>query len=322
MEPQQFLGDLHVEYIKNLFRKPVYIEHWMAEHLKMNALYWGIGALFLMHHNAEFEKEDVVSFILECYDTRSGGFGSAPRHDAHLLSTLSALQVLKLYDALDAVSAEKRSLTVQFIKGLQLPDGSFEGDRFGEVDTRFVYTAIQSLAILEELTPEIVDPAVNFILRCQNFDSSFGMVPGAESHSAQAFTCLGTLAICHALDKLQNVETLEWWLSDRQVANGGLNGRPEKLPDVCYSWWVLSCLGILDKLNYVDSEKLTHFILSSQNSESGGISDRAGNECDVYHTFFGLAGLSLLGKENLEPIDPIYGLPVNVTKTIKKYPYN
>jgi hypothetical protein len=26
--------------------------------------------------------------------------------------------------------------------------------------------------------------------------------------------------------------TLGWWLSERQVSNGGLNGRPEKLEDV------------------------------------------------------------------------------------------
>ena len=30
------------------------------------------------------------------------------------------------------------------------------------------------------------------------------------------------------------------WLSERQIAGGGLNGRPEKKEDVCYSWWVLS----------------------------------------------------------------------------------
>ncbi|QPG75345.1 hypothetical protein FOA43_002698 [Brettanomyces nanus] len=314
------LIDKHVDYIKNLFRNPVYLEHWMAEHLKMNALYWGIGALFLMHHEDEFKKEDVVSFIMNCYDANCGGFGSAPRHDAHLLSTLSALQVLKLYDSLDALDKDKREKTIQFIVSLQLDDGSFEGDRFGEVDTRFVYTAIQSLAILETLEPKVVEPAVDFILQCQNFDGSFGIMPGAESHAAQAFTCIATLAICNALDRLPNKETLEWWLSDRQVANGGLNGRPEKLPDVCYSWWVLSCLGILQKLNYVDGEKLVQFIMNSQ-SDTGGISDRPGNECDVYHTYFGLAGLSLLGKYGLASIDPIYALPTAITKTIKKYPY-
>ena len=31
---------------------------------------------------------------------------------------------------------------------------------------------------------------------------------------------------------------------------------------------------------------------------------------DIFHTFFGLAGLSLLGDKRLEPIDPVYALPI------------
>ena len=48
------------------------------------------------------------------------------------------------------------------------------------------------------------------------------------------FTCLGALAI---LDRVEEVdaETLAWWLAERQLPNGGLNGRPEKLEDVSVS---------------------------------------------------------------------------------------
>lgn len=75
--------------------------------------------------------------------------------------------------------------------------------------------------------------------------------------------CVATLAI---LDRLDEVDTdmLAWWLAERQLPNGGLNGRPEKLEDVCYSFWVLSSLSILNKLDWIDAEKLTLFILSAQ----------------------------------------------------------
>ena len=48
------------------------------------------------------------------------------------------------------------------------------------------------------------------------------------------FVCVATLAI---LDRLEEVDeqTLGWWLAERQLPNGGLNGRPEKLEDVRYS---------------------------------------------------------------------------------------
>ena len=31
-----------------------------------------------------------------------------------------------------------------------------------------------------------------------------------------------------------DADLLGWWLAERQLNSGGLNGRPEKLPDVCY----------------------------------------------------------------------------------------
>ena len=76
-------------------------------------------------------------------------------------------------------------------------------------------------------------------------------------------------------------EALAWWLSERQLPNGGLNGRPEKLEDVnttfivcsflnhlliqvCYSFWVLSSLSIMKKLHWINSDALISFILSAQ----------------------------------------------------------
>lgn len=45
------------------------------------------------------------------------------------------------------------------------------------------------------------------------------------------FVCTASLAILGRLDMI-DVDTLAWWLSERQLPNGGLNGRPEKLEDV------------------------------------------------------------------------------------------
>ena len=108
-----------------------------------------------------------------------------------------------------------------------------------------------------------IDKAVAYIQSCQNFDGGYGVSPGAESHSGQIFTCIGALAITGRLN-LVNRDKLAGWLSERQLVNGGLNGRPEKLEDVCYSWWVLSSLAMIDRLHWIDAEKLTQFILQCQ----------------------------------------------------------
>lgn len=102
-----------------------------------------------------------------------------------------------------------------------------------------------------------VENAVSYIRQCRNFDGGYGATAGAESHAAQGgqryitslcaprklirrlvhcllflvFVCVAALAILDRLNEIDS-EMLCWWLSERQLPNGGLNGRPEKLPDV------------------------------------------------------------------------------------------
>jgi geranylgeranyl transferase type-2 subunit beta len=77
------------------------------------------------------------------------------------------------------------------------------------------------------------------------------------------FCCVSVLKILNSIDKIDQ-DKLAWWLAERQLPCGGLNGRPEKLEDVCYSWWVLSSLSILNRLEWIDGPSLIQFILSCQ----------------------------------------------------------
>jgi geranylgeranyl transferase type-2 subunit beta len=66
----------------------------------MNGIYWGLTALHLMGRPEALPREETIQFVLSCQH-QDGGFGAAPRHDAHLLSTVSAIQILATIDALD-----------------------------------------------------------------------------------------------------------------------------------------------------------------------------------------------------------------------------
>jgi geranylgeranyl transferase type-2 subunit beta len=169
--------------------------------------------------------------------------------------------------------------------------------------------------LLKRLDRIDVEKACDFVARCKNFDGGFGCNPGGESHAGQIFCCVGALAIGGALHHVDK-DLLGWWLAERQVKSGGLNGRPEKLPDVCYSWWVLASLVIMDRVHWIDKKKLEQFILGCQDPEGGGISDRPDDAVDVFHTFFGVAGLSLLGYPGLKTIDPAYALPVDIVDRV------
>ncbi|XP_039173235.1 geranylgeranyl transferase type-2 subunit beta 2-like [Eucalyptus grandis] len=73
-----------------------------------------------------------VKYILSVENV--GGFGGNIGHDPHLLYTLSAVQVLALFDKLHVLDINK---VTDYIKALQNEDGSFSGDIWGEVDARF-----------------------------------------------------------------------------------------------------------------------------------------------------------------------------------------
>ena len=126
---------------------------------------------------------------------------------------------------------------------------------------------MNGLSLLDLLSIIDVPKAVSHVNACANFDGGYGVSPGAESHAGQIFACLAALSIADRLD-LVDGDRLGGWLSERQLENGGLNGRPEKLEDVCYSWWVLSSLAMIGRSHWIDGNKLTTFILRCQVSHT------------------------------------------------------
>ncbi|GAB7359276.1 hypothetical protein MBLNU230_g5932t2 [Neophaeotheca triangularis] len=308
----------HVAYIQSLDTRKDELEYHLTEHLRISGIYWGLQALHLLGQPHALPRKGVFDFVLSCLHD-NGGFGAAPGHDPHMLYTVSSVQILAMiegFDELEQRIPNGMRKIADYIAGLQKPNGTFAGDEWGETDTRFLYGAFNALSLLgfmpfqpSSTQPPLIDlpAAIAYVRASQNFDGAFGVSPGAESHSGQVFTCVGALAIAGELDNVlgeSGRDKLGAWLSERQLASGGLNGRPEKLVDVCYSWWVMSSLSMIERLHWIDQRKLTAFILACQDPENGGMSDRPGDMVDVFHTNFGIAGLSLVGYPGLREVDP------------------
>ncbi|XP_060088021.1 geranylgeranyl transferase type-2 subunit beta isoform X2 [Heteronotia binoei] len=276
--PGTLLLEKHVDYIAAYGTKKDDYEYCMSEYLRMSGVYWGLTVMDLMGQLHRMNKEEILAFIKSCQH-ECGGISASIGHDPHLLYTLSAVQILTLYDNLHVVDINK---IVDYVKSLQKEDGSFSGDKWGEIDTRFSFCAVATLALL-------------------------------------IYCCTGFLAITGQLHQI-NADLLGWWLCERQLPSGGLNGRPEKLPDVCYSWWVLASLKIIGRLHWINRQKLRNFILACQDEETGGFADRPGDMVDPFHTLFGIAGLSLLGEEQIKPVNPVFCMPDEVLHRINVQP--
>lgn len=98
------LAPLHVRYITALASHTSSLTYHLTTHLRINAIYWALTALHLLRAPDALPRDDVIAYVLQCWDDEQGAFGSHPGHDAHILATLSAVQILFMYgdDALAA----------------------------------------------------------------------------------------------------------------------------------------------------------------------------------------------------------------------------
>ena len=298
------LSKAHISFLENLQRKNLKIsmEAFLATPLKMGGVYWAIGSAALLGH----PLPDVLEFLTSCRNP-DGGYGPDSGHDSHATSTHYALLAISMIGA-ELTETEKQE-TANFFKSLQADDGSISGDLWGERDLRFAYDAVAGSEILGVSTIERVKLR-EWIGRCRNWDGGYAPAPELESHAAYTFCAIGALCLSGGMGLSdEEVTKTAWWLAERQTPHGGFNGRPEKAPDVCYSWWILASLQMLGKAHWVDKDALRMFVLKAQDEEDGGISDRPGFAADVFHTFFGLAALSLIGKDDLVSIDPRFAIP-------------
>ena len=124
---------LHRAFIKRSSEDSESYAFAISEHLRMSGVYWGLSALYLVDGLGDMDRGMIVDFVMSCQH-EGGGFGGNVGHDPHLLYTLSAVQILVIFDALDRLD---ETAVLRYVASLQQADGSFYGDEWGEVDTRF-----------------------------------------------------------------------------------------------------------------------------------------------------------------------------------------
>ena len=267
---REFIPGKHLEFIDNLEKnKTLYsIGFYVRNHLRMGGAYWAVTSLSLLKKSIQLEQQnELVRWIQLCQNI-DGGFGGNEGHDSHLTSTLYALLVLYQLGAMEQVDLGK---VAQYVDSLFVKDtGAFMGDIYGETDTRFIYSGLFIYVLLDiDLPPK----SLEFLRRCINEDGGFGGQPEVESHSAYVFCGISAVALLGKLEQLP-LKKIKSFLATRQTKFGGFNGRPEKLPDVCYSWWVLSSLHTVNSALISKSKFHSAFMRDHHNNPNVSISPK------------------------------------------------
>lgn len=108
----ELLISLHVKYITALASHTTSLTYYLTTHLRLNAIYWAVNALFLLGSPDALPRDDIIEYVLTCWDDAQGAFGSHHGHDAHIHVTLSAIQILFMYGQLDRLG-DKRERIIQ-----------------------------------------------------------------------------------------------------------------------------------------------------------------------------------------------------------------
>ncbi|KAL3826246.1 hypothetical protein ACHAXA_006274 [Cyclostephanos tholiformis] len=187
-----------------------------------------------------------------------------------------------------------------------------DDDDDDDSDLRFVYTAAAIRYILlhcrddgsssfkseddENATIDIdVDSAVSYVLSCRSYDGGLGLSPGGEGHGGSTFCGIASLRLLGVLDDVMDAECgwreeLVRWCATRQ--RGGMQGRPNKPEDTCYSYWIGGTLNLLSMSHLLDGCALREYVLSCQ-TPYGGFGKVMGVMPDLLHSFYSIAWLSL-----------------------------
>uniref|UniRef100_A0A673BEI5 Geranylgeranyl transferase type II subunit beta n=1 Tax=Sphaeramia orbicularis TaxID=375764 RepID=A0A673BEI5_9TELE len=104
--PSSLLLDKHADYIAAYGSKKDDYEYTLSEYLRMSGIYWGLTVMDLMSQLPRMNRAEIIDFIKACQH-ECGGISASIGHDPHLLYTLSAVQILSLYDNMDAINIDK-----------------------------------------------------------------------------------------------------------------------------------------------------------------------------------------------------------------------
>lgn len=269
-----------IDYIYNLQLNPNKVEpEKNADRVGFRGSPW-IGVPFLR----DFQNDDREFFL---YD-----YG-------HIAMTYVALALLRILG--DDYSRVNRKAITSALRHLQQKDGSFSPVLLpSEHDMRFVFCACAISYMLDDWSGVDIDRVVEYVKASQSYEGSIGQGPGNEGHGGSTYCALASLKLCGRLDDLPRRSELIRWLSSRQVS--GFQGRPNKDPDTCYSFWVGASLDLLGCHSEVVNPLLNRSFSLSCQSKIGGFSKTPGVNPDVLHTYYSLCGLSLQGEEGIQQL--------------------
>jgi len=228
-------------------------------------------------------------------------------HDQpHIAMTYTALLVLRILG--DDFSFVNKQAILKGLRSLQQQDGSFSCVPGGsESDMRFIYCACAISHMLDDWSSVNKFKVYQYIIACQSYDGGIAQGPLQESHGGSTYCAVASLHLLGMLDTFPRKQALIQWCLERQVTGSGFQGRINKVPDTCYSFWIGGALTLLGAHSFTHFPSLRGHSFACQHDVYGGLSKWEDTYPDVLHTYLGMCGLAMGGEEGLAKLDCAIG---------------
>eukprot|EP00040_Diaphanoeca_grandis_P044554 m.12730 g.12730 ORF g.12730 m.12730 type:complete len:399 (-) comp9419_c0_seq1:95-1291(-) len=306
-------------------------------------VYWIIHSLDLLGVQLSSEEQSSCLTLLSRCQSPEGGFAGGPGQLAHLAPTYAAVNSLAIIGTEEAYKIIDRRKLITWLRKLREPSGGWQMHEDGELDVRGAYCAASTCVLLGVPTAELFENTAEWVVRCQTFDGGISAVPSTEAHGGYAFCGLAAVDLLGLGHKLNLPLLLSWTTSRQMRFEGGFQGRPNKLVDGCYSFWVGGVFPLLSKLLFTDNEQkqkqiqphelcswaaLSDYILYCCQDIRGGLRDKPEKSRDYYHTCYCLSGLSSAqssgnetfeGDDKLRATHPQHNICIDKADAMKKY---
>lgn len=220
----------------------------------------------------------------------------------------------------DAIFDFNVTKLVQYIYAGQTSDGGIAESQFHESHAGYAYCAVAALSLLDRpaegsstynsaLLAGIPD-RVGFIKFCASRHFPY-IEPIERDTNEDKDEDQFNFYLPAKLTELNIIENL------KHVAS---NGRCNKIPDTCYTWWTAGALSLLSVYDVLVDSKVgkRSFLLDKGQHIIGGFAKHPGDLPDIYHGYLGLAALATLDRvcDNLPPFDEALCVSISVTNNI------
>ncbi|KAK2964346.1 putative Geranylgeranyl transferase type-1 subunit beta [Blattamonas nauphoetae] len=283
----------------------------------------GLGSINSISVLTDEQKEGITNWIMLHYvkSSESTYQGSPEENipvcgfsaevgslDITLASTYSSLAVLSiLHPEKELNQFVDTAAIAQSLKYFQNPNGSFRACISpSDSDVRLNFCACACARFCGNDFGQIdINQLEQYLVGLQNYDGGFSGANASESHAGNTFCAVMSLEILGKIDSIPDKDGLIRFLVNRQqYENGGFNGRPNKLEDVCYTWWIGSILKIFGIESFISSSYMIGFLSQCYDVFHGGVKkDQTCDHADPLHAGLGLLGESIFIDTFLDELD-------------------